>query len=121
MSKTHCDRVPKSMSRTSLFFATRYDLKCAFEIIEKKIKLKYIRAGRHSTLPSPVFYNLSDIPSLGLASNESSISCNAYFVAHLNLIVNVRKLSSSPMFAFDQLLNPQRLFLRPEGCGKQAF
>lgn len=106
------------MSKSTHFFATARDLWDLLGIIEGKIQLQFIQAGRFGSAEQPVYLGPEDIPDLGIASSESSATCRRFLVSERGTTIKARQLSSAPHFAFDQLINPKTVTFNPGGLWK---
>jgi hypothetical protein len=103
------------MSKSTQFFATGGDLHDLLGVIEGEMPLQFVQAGRFDAAQQPLFFKSSDIPDLGVASSESSVSCRRFLVSERGTIIKARELSSTPHFAFDQLVNPKTVTFNPGG------
>jgi hypothetical protein len=91
-----------------LFYALKEDILPVMEAVELKCSLKYFRAGQFSELNQQAFTRGCEIPNLGIASSESSISCETFLVTEKpNIDIRpIQQTDGSMRFSVDQLLNP---------------
>jgi hypothetical protein len=105
------------MAKQILFFALQEDILSVLEIVETGGPIKYARmGGQFDTLKT--FNAGAEIPQLGRASSDSSISCESFLVAHRETPIQLRfleKVNNRQRFAVDQLLNPDTIALTPGG------
>jgi hypothetical protein len=101
-----------------LFFATAGDLVPVLEQVEARIPLIYVRFGQFNSLDPVVYNSARELPKLGIASSDSSISGDTYLVSPEDADISPRSLSpfdGRTRFAFDQLNNPKTVSLTPGG------
>ena len=68
------------MSTQIRFFATADDLVPVLKSIESKNQIKYVKFGRSDTPAVESFLTVTALPTLGRASNESSINCDSFLI-----------------------------------------
>lgn len=91
------------------FYATKADLIPVLNKIESDTFLTYVRYDSYPTPAFTKFDSALNIPSLGLATSDSAISCEAYVVVPRAVEVVLREIRQSNgvvRYAVDQLLNP---------------
>jgi len=101
-----------------LFFTTAVDLVPILEQVESRVPLKYVRFGQSTSLEATAYRSARELPTLGIASNESSIAGDTYLVSPEDTDICPRPLSpfgGKTRYAFDQLNNPQTVSLTPGG------
>jgi hypothetical protein len=96
------------------FYATKADLLPALEKIERGISLTFARCGRYPTPTCTTYESASSIPSLGNATADSAVSCEAYLVVPRTVEVIFREIGMFD-FAVDQLMNPASITFSPGG------
>ena len=99
-------------------FAVEDDLSLVLRLVESKRSLNYVPMGQFERPPQERYSAHGEVPSLGVATSDASVTCQSYLViAHdtnLNLRPIVRR-DGSRVFAIDQLLNPDSIALNPGG------
>lgn len=101
-----------------LFFATKEDLVPLLEAVEHTVSIKYVRMGWSPGPEFDTYARGSEIPNLGQASSESSISSDAYLVTLKERPVktqSVRGLDRAQRYLLDQLGNPGSITFTPGG------
>jgi len=78
------------MTKVVKFFATKSDLEGLFEVIEKHTPLKFAQAGRFDSPLPLIFQSIKELPSLGVASANSSTNCRAYLIGESEFDVHAR-------------------------------
>jgi hypothetical protein len=102
------------------FFALRGDLLPVLELVESQGPLNYTPIGNF--LGSEVeegirvFVTGAEIPNLGKARADSSVSCEAFLVCKRETAINLRIAGKNgERICVDQLANPDSVTLRPGG------
>lgn len=106
------------------FFALREDHLPVLEAVELHGPLKYVRTGNFTEPGLRIFAKGCEIPDLGKAGCDSSISCDTYLVAEANQLVNVRHIKTSKgidRYCVDQLINPDTVTFTPAGLWKDGI
>src|SRR5438874_8946160 len=105
-----------------LFFGVKEDLLTMLGIVESKGLLKYVRTGNFSKDEIKddlgVVYVGGEIPNLGKASADSSISCEQFLVCERKTAIHLRSVDSGcrgERVCIDQLLNPDSVTFTPAG------
>jgi hypothetical protein len=104
------------MSRDLNFYATKADLLPLFALVGEG--LQYVRTGIYPSSVPETFSSGLLIPNLGIANNESAISCDNFLVSDENIRIVPRSISpfnGLDQFAFDQLNNPNTITFSPGG------
>lgn len=104
--------------RQILFYATKEDLLLILKSVEASRLLKYARTGRYVRPKPQMFLSGASIPGLGIADNDSSISCESYLVLDPATDVEVRQvLQTDGMTSYhiDQLVNPNSVVITAGG------
>lgn len=104
------------MSKDIHFYATKADLLPFFDLVGEG--LQYVRTGIYPSSEPERFSSGLLIPNLGIANNESAVSCASFLVSEANTRIVPRSLSpfnGSERFAFDQLNNPNTIAFSPGG------
>lgn len=100
------------------FFATREDLEQVLGAIEARVGIKYMLAGLHASREIPIYQSALEIPSLGMATADSSAACERYLVVPKQTNVAVRDVpqkAGGVRYAVDQLMNQDAITLCPAG------
>ena len=100
------------------FYATREDLEPAIRGIEAAASFHYARTGLHTSRVFPEYSSALEIPSLGRATGDSAVTCEAYLVVPKEekiVIREVRQNSGDVRYAVDQLVNPHSIVFQAGG------
>ena len=91
---------------------------------EKHSSVKYVKMELLGGLDMKTYYTGIDIPHLGVANNESAISCQTFLVAKSSLSIKVGRTAekaASDHSSVDQLLNPDTVTFTPAGLWKPGI
>lgn len=100
------------------FFAVDDDLLAVLNEVELTHKLQYVKAGVFSNAQYETYKKGNELPSLGVATDESAIGCESYIVAENTSPIHVRPISltgGKTNFCIDQLSNGDTVTLTPAG------
>jgi hypothetical protein len=100
------------------FYATRDDLEPVIRSIEATASFNYVLTGLQSSRIFPTYSSGLEIPSLGRATGQSAVHCEAYLVVPKEtqvLIRDVPQRAGGVMYAVDQLINPDSIVFQPGG------
>ena len=100
------------------FYATREDLEQVIRGIEAASSFRYALTGSHKSRSFPVYSSALEIPSLGRATGDQAMACEAFLVVRKEEKIGIReiRLSSGEMrYAVDQLVNPHSITFQPAG------
>lgn len=101
-----------------LFFALKEDLLPILEAVERECSLKYVRMGQFPKSDYESFAKGATIPNLGIATADSTISCESFLVTENAIPINMRpikSISGIDRYCVDQLVNPDSITLTPAG------
>ena len=80
--------------------------------------LKYTRTGNRLQPDFEEYERGEDIPGIGTASDDSSMSCETFLIARRAAVVHVRRIDAEGgvnRYCVDQLINPDSVALTPSG------
>jgi len=105
------------------FYATKDDFLEIFNIVDAKKSLRYVLAGHSETKNPPYHIHGKDIPDLGRATSESSISCDTFLVYDsLNVIelIQLKPDGGRQRFYVGQRVNPETVAITLGGLWKNG-
>jgi len=100
------------------FYATREDLEPAIRGIEAAASFRYALTGLHVTRAFPEYSSALEIPTLGRATGDSAVLCDAYLVVAREEKIAIREIrqnAGGTRHAVDQLINPRSIVFQPGG------
>jgi hypothetical protein len=100
------------------FFAVKEDILPVLEIVERDGPLQYVRTGNRLKPDFEKFSRGADIPSLGVADQETGSVCKSFMVAKATVLITVREFDGSngiKRYLMDQLINPDTVTITPAG------
>jgi len=100
------------------FYATREDLEPAIRGIESAASFSYALTGLHMSRVFPKYSSALEIPSLGRATGDSAVTCEAYLVVAKEEKISIREIrqnSGGMRYAVDQLVNPRSIVFQSGG------
>lgn len=99
------------------FFATAGDLRPVLSQVEQSMPLQYVPSESAGSSVEPIMSH-DDLPSLGIASDESAVNCASFLVAPQTTSVQPRLIrlnTGESRVLIDQLQNPDTVVLTPGG------
>jgi hypothetical protein len=100
------------------FYTTREDLEPAIRGIEAAASLRYALTGLHTSRVFPEYASALEIPSLGRATGDSAVTCEAYLVVAKQEKISIREIcqnSGGTRYAVDQFVNPRSIIFQSGG------
>jgi hypothetical protein len=100
------------------FYATREDLEPVIRAIEDTATFRYARTGLHTSSIYPEYLSALDIPSLGRATGDQAMMCEAYLVVRKSERIAIREIPQNcggMRYAVDQLVNPRSIVFQSGG------
>ncbi len=107
-----------------LFFATDKDLALVLARVEKGRALQYVQMGQFLKAEWQIFARGAELPNLGIATSDSTISSQSFLVAEEAVRIGARSISGPAgveRFCLDQMTNPETVTLTPGGMRQGYF
>jgi hypothetical protein len=102
---------------STYFFATGDDLKELFQLVETNQHFLYVRGGHVRGAGAEVYKSGMDLPNLGRASSDMTVSCDSYLVARSTTPIVMRNVEATrgDILTIDQLRNPDTIWISVGG------
>ena len=100
------------------FFATRSDMQLVFGQMQTKRRLKFTRCGRIDNAEPQVWEFVDDLPNLGRATGDQSVTCDCFLILEWNSSISVDSMIMQDgvrRYDIDQRSNPESVVLNPGG------